>query len=127
MVEPQIEPAHDVARIGDTGEERNALARRGPGERFGEAGRDHEFRPRFDHRRQIFLVGDRARADHRAIDLLHRPDRIERGRGAQRDFERAQSARDQRPREGDGVLQFVDHDHGHNRGEAHDIGDSAVG
>ena len=66
-------------------------------------------------------------ADHRAIDLLHRPDRIERGRGAQRHFERAQSPRDQRPREGDGVLQFVDHDHGHDRGEAHDIGDSAVG
>ena len=61
--------------------------------------------------RQHRGIEDGTGADDRARHRLHRLDRSERGRGAQRDLEHRQTARDERLGHRDGVLDAVDDDH----------------
>ena len=66
---------------------------------------------RVDRARQHRGIKDGPGADDRARHRLHRRDRSERGRGAQRDLEHRQAARDERLGHRDGVLDAVDDDH----------------
>ena len=123
MRQPQVEPAHDIAGVGDAGQEGNALTDCGLAERFGEAGGHDELAARVDCIGKFALVGHCAGAHDRAIDLFHRPDRIQRGRRPQSDFQHPQATRDQRAGQRHGVLDLVDDDHGDDRRGLHDGGD----
>src|SRR3546814_16866486 len=87
MRQPQIEPAHDVAGIGDAGQEGDAGLAHGLAEPIGESGRDDEIDPGIGDLPELIGIDHRASADDRAADLLHLGYPPERGRGPHRTFE----------------------------------------
>ncbi len=120
MGEAHVEPAHDVAGIGDAGQEGNAALDRRLAQIFGEAGRDDEFRPGLERRVERLRIDHGTSTDDRAFDLLHRGDRFERGGGAQRHLEHLETARDQRLGHRHRIGDIVDDDHRDDRRGPHD-------
>src|SRR3989344_426914 len=122
-VEAEVHPAHDIAGVRGAGQERNAARHRRLAEIVGEPWRHNEFGAGMDRTGEHRGVEHGARADDRALDRLHRGQRIERGGGAQRNLEHRQAARDERFRHRHRVFDPVDDDHRNDGGEAHDLVD----
>ena len=107
----EIEPAHDLARRGDAGDERDRrLARRFHQLRRA-AGRERVARAGVDRGVEIGHVQHRAGADdHLRRFAGDRADGVERGRRAQRDLDRADAACEQHARQRHGLRRVIDGD-----------------
>lgn len=97
--EPEIQSSHDIARIRDSGQERNIETPRRVGDLGGQARADDEFGPGIDTAGEIVRIQNRTGTDQSAVHAGHFTNGIERAGRSQGHFKRGQPARDQRLRD----------------------------